>query len=137
MSFTDARAAIETLFSGAFTETPIAWQDTAFVPPVEAPWVDFAITFLGAVQITMGPAGGQTWRTEGRVEVLLHSPQGIGIKGLSTLQDAVGDIFRGYSTATPGGAWLLFLGPTPTPARRAGGWYEGGVICRFYYDEVR
>lgn len=77
MTYSEARAAIETLVAGAWIATPLAWDNTAFTPPVDgAPWARLAIEHDAAAQVSIGLT--RRFRCRGRVLLSLWTAPGTG-----------------------------------------------------------
>ena len=150
--FSDAEAAILSLWQSSWTATPTAYENAAFDPAnLDATdlaagfvnneaWVELKVSELpGEGQVsTSGASNGlqRRWRLPLIVGVICNIPVGRGKAALTTLTDAAANIFRGLDFDTTNGH-LIFFSPTMTPAGpspKDAAWFQSSMIIRGWYD---
>ena len=130
MSFELAQQALENRMSALWTATPLQYDNTKFVPPVNAPWVRMAILDGDSSQISLG-GSNRTVRAVGLLTFQIFSPAASGGRISSRLVDQLTALWR---MVTVGG--ILFRTPSVTRVGDAGnGWYQVNVSIPFQRDE--
>jgi hypothetical protein len=124
--YAGAVAAMRARFSGAWTETPIAYQNETpqdesgaaiTWPPVNdqgqpLPWVYFEVIATQSDIRGAGLPGNQTWLTRGYIYAHVFTPLGYGYAESLRLADQAGQIFRAQTFYQNGsGAKVICMAP--------------------------
>lgn len=134
MTYDEARAAIESLFAGAWSATAVAYQNVVFAPPGDpAPWVRLSIENRGTVQASFGGTP-RRFRCSGAVLVEIRQPPGAGTAAAYRLAGAVSALF---AAAVVPGLSFEAAGIRPTPDADDDATFAMRVEVPFWHDDFR
>ena len=103
MTFVQDANAIQAIFAqraGSLPNAPVIIYENApgSAPPLDAPWIRFAVRPLAERQAAFTQPGQTRHIRLGRVEIQIFVPRGTGTAALEGLTEAVASIWRGAST---------------------------------------
>jgi len=128
-TFQDIRSAIETRFSTNYTSTAISWDNVAYDPSPETPFVRLIINEVDSFQVSMSTT--PCHRFTGIIHVLIMVPVGTGTNTARGYADIIAGIFRnavfsGINCRTPR---IVRVGDV-------GEYYQLSVLVNFWKDEA-
>lgn len=132
-NYASERSTLETFFSTIWTETPIAWGNMAFDPPVNDYWVRFTILSGTGFQASMGDI--QTHRFAGQVVVQLFAPKNNGNEGLGRIVELSEVVVDMFSIRQFADIYTQFRVPYKVDVGEVDNWYQINVICPFYRNK--
>jgi len=129
MSFATARRDIEKRLADNWATTPIAYDNVAFDPPKDLPWVAIRIFEEPTERITIGSRG--VHRVRGLVVVYMYTPKETGTATIRGYGDDIAAIYRDqqFSGITFESASIANVGDFEQ-------WYQVNVAIPFYWDGV-
>lgn len=89
--------AIREHVDAVWSETPVAWENEAFIPPGAAPWLAVEVSGTSYAQRTIGAgdALSNPWDEDGALHVRVMVPVGSGSSDARRLLKRFADHFRG------------------------------------------
>lgn len=134
MTYDEARAALEGLFAGGWSATPIAYENVAFTPPAGlGPWIRLAVESGETVQASFGGTP-RRFRSTGTLKAVVHVAKGTGTAGAYRLADQIGALIA--SAAIPGLA-LEAAAPASEAGQADGPYFRLTVAVPFWHDDFR
>ena len=132
-TLTQAREAIYERFAAAWgSTTPIAFDNEAFTPPEDAPWVRLVVRHTTREQETLGGLGQRNFMSRGQCFVQCFVQPDQGTEAADALAQQARTIFEGTSFATDvrfTSVAVTEIGPDPQ------GWFQVNAVGVFQYDE--
>jgi hypothetical protein len=128
MSLASIRTAIETRFNSNWNTTPIAWENVAFTPPDNSPFVTFSIQFGRDDTIAMLKGH----RQYGTIEVNIFVPEATGTATALGYADTIAAIYRDvlFSNIHCSGTVIR------TVPQHTKGWFQVNVSVPFHSDTL-
>lgn len=118
--------AVRAYLDGAWTTTPIAWENEAFVPPnPQVPFIEVEMTGTNYGQQSIGASvqSDNRWDEEGVLFVNVQVPVNSGASLGRTYAKGVADLFRGTRLMNDNLEFLdAFIG-SGRPGRAEGNWW--------------
>lgn len=134
MTQTAARRAIYQRFQDEWdpADGASSFDNEAFVPPQDKPWVRLAVRHQARAQETLGPPQ-RRWRSVGEILVQMFVPRDQGLEVNDDLAQAVRDVFEAQELA--GG--VRCYATTVREVGVDGTWFMSIASTAFDYDEFR
>lgn len=134
MSAAKENTAIRTLFNTGWAgATPVAYENEAFTPPADAPYVSLSIKPDDAFQHEMGSTQ-VTFRHPGLIFVMVFAPPDRGNNAALVLADNAAEIFRRQSSTIVDGR-ILYRAPSIQPIGLTDeGWFHVNVVIPYIRD---
>ncbi|MDF1791453.1 MAG: phage tail terminator-like protein [Thalassobaculaceae bacterium] len=134
MTYDEARAAIESLFAGGWSATPVAYENVAFLPPDDlAPWIRLAIENRETAQASFG-GGVRRFRCSGAVQVEIKVARGAGTAPAYRLAGSVCALFA--ETTVPGMTFDA-VRTAPAPGDDDAPYFTLLAEIPFWHDDFR
>ena len=130
----EENTAIRTLFNTGWAgATPISYENEAFTPPDNGPFVSLVVRPDSAFQHEIGSTR-VTFRHPGLIFVMIFSPPDEGNNASLVLADAAADIFRRQSSTFTDGR-ILYRAPSITPIGITDeGYFHVNVVIPYLRD---
>jgi len=128
-TFQDIRSAIETRFSANYNSTAISWDNVAYDPSPETPFVRLIINEVDSFQISMSTT--PCHRFTGIIHVLIMVPVGTGTNVARGYADTIAGIFRNACFSN-----INCRTPRIVRVGDVGEYFQYSILINFWKDEA-
>jgi hypothetical protein len=127
-TFQDIRAAIETRFSANWTATDISWDNVAYDPKPEIPFVRLMINEVDSFQVSMSTV--PCHRFTGIIHIIILVPIGTGTNTARGYADSAAAIFRNADFSN-----IQCRSPRIVRIGDIGQYFQYSTLVNFWKDE--
>ncbi len=130
MGVFSAHTAIEQMFAGNWTATPISWENARYRPSPNTTFIEFLI-MPGASSQSLG-ADSPRYREYGHILITFWAPQGQGPGAVRQLIDTAIGVFRNNTVSDV----TFWPAEPPEPVGDVEGWNVKALKIPYFRDEV-
>jgi hypothetical protein len=130
MSLQQIRAALDTRLAGYEPALAIAWENTAFNPEDDVPWVQVQLTPVRTTALGLGRAAPVRWT--GSYQLVLNFPRNDGPGPAAVLADGIAGHFHRGTALTAANVTVILEQPSIGAGTISAGRYQLGLTIPWF-----
>jgi len=135
VSFEDERRAVETRFSGAYSSTPVKYENAIFDQPNNSSWVALTLLSGGGINASIGTTR-PVKRFSGIIQIDIYTPEQGGTKAARDLGDLVAAVFDNVQFSVGSSGTITTRVPSLSTMGVQNGWYHAVVSVAYHRDKI-